>query len=92
MATQQQINNAWLKAAKHPQYSDGSVRIDEYGSVMVFQEYGKQSTYGWEIDHELPQNGFSALSNLLINQRALHWKNNRSKSDKIDPNTLKKWM
>ncbi len=92
MATQQQIKNAWLKAQKHPNYPDGRVRIDAYGSIMVASEYGKQTDYGWEIDHELPQNGFSALSNLFVNQRALHWRNNRAKGDKIDPNTLRKWQ
>ena len=91
MATQQQVTNAWLQARAHPEYPNGSVRIDAYGSIMVWSEYGKLSDFGWEIDHELPQSGFSRLSNLLVNQRALHWRNNRAKSDKIDPASLQKW-
>lgn len=92
MATQQQIINAWSKAQIHSNYPDGSVRIDAYGSIMSLGEYGKQTEYGWEIDHELPQHGFSVFSSLMANQRALHWRNNRSKGDKIDPSSLRKWQ
>lgn len=84
MADDLQKSNAWLKARIHPSYLDGSVRIDAYGSVMVWNQYGLQTQYGWEIDHELPKSSFPAFARLAGNQRALHWRNNRSKSDKID--------
>ena len=92
MATEQQKNNAWAKARTINSYDPARFRVDDYGNVIAWGEYGKQTDYGWEIDHELPQNGFSILSSLLINQRALHWRNNRAKSDKVDPNTLRKWQ
>lgn len=92
MASLQQKINAWTKARAVTGYDSGQVRFDEYNSIIVWNEYGMQTQYGWEIDHELPQNGFSALTNVLANQRALHWRNNRAKSDKIDPATLRKWL
>ncbi len=92
MATDQQKINAWTKARTVQGYDPAHVRMDDYGSIIIWGEYGHQSEHGWEIDHELPQNGFSTLSNLLVNQRALHWRNNRAKSDKVDPASLRKWL
>lgn len=88
MATEQQKINAWQKAKPVEGYSASQIRVDDYGSVILWSEYGKQTEYGWEIDHELPQNGFPGLSTLFTNQRALHWRNNRSKGDKIGIDTL----
>jgi hypothetical protein len=90
MATDQQKLNAWTKARAVNGYNPTHVRMDDYGTMIVWGEYGQTTQYGWEIDHELPQNGYSVLARLLANQRALHWRNNRAKSDKIDPNTLRK--
>lgn len=49
-----------------------------------------RTDYGWEIDHELPKSQFPAAANQPGNLRALHWQNNRAKSDKIDIATLLK--
>jgi hypothetical protein len=84
MANNEQKINAWQKAKLHPSYPGGNVRIDEYGSAMVWSEYGMLTQNGWEIDHELPLSSFPAFATLTENQRALHWRNNRRKSDKID--------
>lgn len=90
MATEQQKINAWIKASIDSRYDSAHVRIDDYGSYMVWKDYGKTTKYGWEIDHEFPKNGFLSLSKVPENQRALNWVNNRLKSDKIDPTSLRK--
>ncbi len=91
MATEQQKINAWVKARSVRDYDPVHVRMDAYGSIMQWSDYGKQTKFGWEIDHELPKNGFAALTNSPQNQRALNWMNNRAKSDKIDPTSLLKY-
>ncbi len=93
--TQQQVEyqrkrNAWNRASISPKHDADKVRIDANGSYIVWAEYGQTTTYGWEIDHELPKSQFPSLASQPVNLRALHWKNNRAKSDKIDPNTLRK--
>jgi hypothetical protein len=51
-------------------------RIDAYGHIIRWQDYGSQGEYGWEIDHRIPNalGGSDHPSNL----RALHWRQNRS--------------
>lgn len=80
--------SAWSLAQPAPNYDPTRYRRDAYGSWIAWTEYGQRTTYGWEIDHELPKAHFPGAANQPANQRALHWKNNRAKSDKIDFNTL----
>ena len=81
---------AWEQAAPVFGYNSSQVRMDAYGSYIEWAEYGKKTQFGWEIDHELPKAHFPASANQSANLRALHWKNNRTKSDKIDPNTIRR--
>ena len=90
MATTQQIINAWTKARLVNGSNPALVRIDSYGSIIAWSEYGLQTQYGWEIDHELPESQFPGLAKQPENLRALHWRNNRAKSDKIDIATILK--
>lgn len=54
---------------------------DVCGAWIDKAAHGKQSTYGWEIDHIVPnERGSNALSNL----RPLHWENNDAKGNKLD--------
>ena len=50
-------------------------RMDDYGKIIQYSEHGnRQSPYGWEIDHIIPQalDGSDSLSNL----RLLHFRRN----------------
>ncbi len=92
MATELQKQQAWAKAVDHPDFPGGLVKIDAYGKIMVWSEHGTQTDFGWEIDHELPKSLFANLANTPLNLRALHWTNNRAKGNKIDPNSLSRYM
>jgi hypothetical protein len=68
---------AWNKARSANAMFGPDYRIDDFGNLIRWQDYGKHSSpHGWEIDHALP----SALggSDHLSNLRALHCKTNRS--------------
>lgn len=84
--------SAWSRAHSVPGYNPNLYRRDAYGSWIAWSEYGQQTAYGWEIDHELPKAHFPSLANQPTNQRALHWRNNRTKSDLIDVSTLSRLL
>ncbi len=54
-------------------------RMDCCGSLIRWDEYGKQTLYGWEVDHIRPV----ALGggDELYNLQPLQWVNNRRKGD-----------
>lgn len=56
-------------------------RYDDDGNIIRYSEYGQFSTFGWEIDHQVP----SALGglNTYANLRPLHWRANRSRGGLI---------
>ncbi|HML15144.1 MAG TPA: hypothetical protein VK456_17690 [Xanthobacteraceae bacterium] len=49
-------------------------KVDCDGLYIVWEEYGKRSDYGWQIDHAVPEvfGGLSTITNL----RARHWRGN----------------
>ena len=67
---------AWLRCRPIIGQPSKYARVDDYGNVIRWQDYGTQGQYGWEIDHIHPSSlgGLDDLSNL----RALHWRANRS--------------
>lgn len=68
---------AWCAARKIVGRDPNVMRMDDFGSVILWSEYGKRnSDFGWEIDHRHPTalGGGDGLSNL----RALNWRNNAS--------------
>jgi len=99
MATQQDNDTirklqAWIGARKIAGYEHlaDRMRIDAYDNIILWNEYGQMTKYGWEIDHELPKVHFPNLAQAPTNLRALHWRANRSKSDRIDLASLLKRM
>jgi 5-methylcytosine-specific restriction endonuclease McrA len=71
----------WLKSKEVPGTNGVDVRLDRYGNLMRFSQYGKTTEHGWEVDHRVPDSwgGPSDLSNL----QPLHWQANRQKSDHL---------
>lgn len=67
---------AWTACDPIPGLPPGDWRRDAYGSTIRRADYGKQTEYGWEVDHAHP----TALGgpDALHNVRALHWRSNRS--------------
>ena len=72
------VDKVWAKA--RPSGTLG-VAYDVCGATIHRADYGKTTTFGWEIDHKDPvaNRGTDDLSNL----QPLHWENNRSKGDQL---------
>ncbi len=67
---------AWTACNPLQGHSPADYRVDAYGNIIGWSDYGTLGQYGWEIDHVLP----SALGgpDARHNYRALHWRVNRS--------------
>ena len=74
---EQTIEAVWNKAKPQPGYT--IFRSDACGKDIKRDEYGKQTKYGWEIDHKKPiaKDGTDDLDNL----QPLYWETNRAKGD-----------
>jgi len=74
-----EVMQAWGTARKIPGYDPNVWRVDALGSWIRFSDYGETTDYGWEKDHRWPVSagGLTTPSNI----QALHWRNNRAKSD-----------
>lgn len=78
MATKKEM--AWENAHKVRGKNPEVYRKDDYGNLMYWSSYGKQTEMGWEIDHIHPKSkgGTDSQRNL----QALQWEENRKKSDR----------
>jgi hypothetical protein len=77
---QREIDSVWSKGVEVAGYDPTIWRQDIFGSLMKRSDYGDcSSTFGWEIDHIQPTSLFGSD---FLNKQPLHWRNNRSKSDK----------
>lgn len=77
--TEDKINSVWEKATKVDGQDSTKYRQDIAGAWIQRDMYGKEESFGWEIDHMFPQSlgGTDHLSNL----QPLQWENNRTKAD-----------
>lgn len=71
---------AWEHARKIAGYDATMFRQDACGAWIMWSQYGNQEhSFGWEIDHILPQS--KGGPDIPDNLRALQHQNNASKSD-----------
>ncbi len=71
----------WLLCKTIPFLDPEEWRLDNYGNIISWSEYGNRShVFGWEIDHIIPvsKNGSNDLENL----QALQWRENLMKGNK----------
>ena len=86
--SEQVIQQVWEKGIAVAGYPPSTHRKDRCGALMVRNQYGTQTNYGWEIDHIRPvsKGGLDYLPNL----QPLHWENNSAKADDFPHFTCKK--
>lgn len=77
--TNEIIEQVWATATPVEKNDPKIWRKDFAGAWIRRDQYGKCTTYGWEIDHLRPasQGGTDGIENLV----PMHWENNRSKAD-----------
>ena len=78
-AASDKVKAVWDKGKEIPDFDSNVWRWDICGEVMKFNQHGKQTENGWEIDHKKPEakDGSDDIDNL----QPLQWENNRRKSD-----------
>ncbi len=73
------LNQIWEKATIVNEVEKNVWRKDYAGAWINKDQYGKETDFGWEVDHAKPESkgGSDDINNLV----PLHWRNNRTKSD-----------
>ena len=73
------VEAIWEKATPIPSVDKNIRRKDVCGKEIRLLEYGRQTLYGWEIDHKKPvaKGGGDEFDNL----QPLHWETNQEKND-----------
>lgn len=85
--TEELKKQVWTHGQVVKGYAPDEVRKDACGAFMIYNDYGKQSLYGWQIDHICPASilrelGYSEdVIDDVQNLRPMQWQNNESKSD-----------
>lgn len=73
------LKMVWEKARKVDGLDPSMFRLDACGALIMYERYGKENPYGWVIDHIFPV--CLGGDDHSVNLRALHYRNNTSKSD-----------
>jgi len=74
------ITAVWNKGRIIDGYDPNQWRRDICGNVLRYEDHGKTTKYGWEIDHIVPAS--KGGTNYLSNLQPLYWSTNRSKGDR----------
>lgn len=73
------ISKIWEKARTIEGLDSSLFRKDACGALIMRDKYGMENPFGWEVDHIFPKS--LGGNDNLMNLRALHYLNNRSKAD-----------
>jgi hypothetical protein len=69
MNSNKKVLAIWSKGRTLPQYDSRCWRVDDYGYLIRLDDYGnRNSPYGWEIDHIVPDG-----PDYFFNLRPLNW-------------------
>jgi len=77
--TDDKIKAVWEKAKKVDGHDASKYRQDSAGAWIQWDKYGKEESFGWEIDHMFPES--KGGNENTANLQALQWENNRTKAD-----------
>lgn len=77
--TESQKREIWNKGIICPGFNPNKIRQDIAGAWILWDEYGKNSAFGWHVDHIRPAS--RGGSNRVSNLQPLHWENNLAKSN-----------
>ncbi len=79
--SERQIEHCWNKAPKRrdKDLSGKKYRTGSAGALIKKEEYGLQTEFGWNIDHQTPESAGGTDEDPNI--RAMHWENNIAKGD-----------
>lgn len=77
--TNEEIEAAWQKAESQPNNNPDVFRKDYAGAWIRRDQYGRQTDYGWEIDHIRPLASDGSYD--ITNLEPMQWENNRHKGD-----------
>jgi len=80
MASKSHVDGAWERAKVMRGRNPDTWRRDPAGNILRRGSYGTRGEYGWEVDHKNPRS--KGGTDNPRNLQALHWQENRSKSDK----------
>lgn len=85
--TEELKQKVWKQGREADGFDPEKVRMDACNAFMIYDDYDKQSIYGWQIDHVCPKSLLESLGyaediiDNIKNLRPMQWQNNLSKSD-----------